>query len=130
MVVVALALALVACRKSERHPPAPPTQPPSVSPSPTPQTAIPIQLPKAATGAAMTTAVSVSLAADGQLFLNGQALSLEALRERFVALAQSDPDVQLVISADRAARHGAVVEVIDAAKASGIRRFALATAPQ
>lgn len=87
-----------------------------------------VELPKAAAsdGSVPSTAV-VTVGKDGALSLNRERVELAELRPKLRALKAKDKDVSLVVSADRDAAHGRVVEVIDAAKLEGIAKFALQT---
>jgi biopolymer transport protein ExbD len=70
----------------------------------------------------------VSVLKDGTIVVeNGQSIELDALKQRFEQLAKSNPDAQVIIQADAGTQHGRVVEVMEAAKAVGISRLAIAT---
>jgi biopolymer transport protein ExbD len=59
--------------------------------------------------------------------IEGKSIDLEALKARFATMAKSNPDAQVIIQADAGTQHGRVVEVMEAAKAVGISRLAIAT---
>jgi biopolymer transport protein ExbD len=86
-----------------------------------------VELPKTATsdGSAPTTYV-VAIREDGSLLYNDAPTSLEQLGGQLKqAVANAGTNLSLIVSADRAAKHGSVVEVIDAAKLVGITKFAI-----
>jgi biopolymer transport protein ExbD len=88
-----------------------------------------VDLPKASNsdGAAGSPA-AVAIGRDGSLTWNDAPVSEAELRDRLAAAFSEDPETSLVVSADAAAAHGAVVHVMDLAKASGITKFAIGIA--
>jgi biopolymer transport protein ExbD len=92
---------------------------------------IKVDLPKAGTGGEQQrSALSLTLTAQGALFLNG-APSDDAALGRYIAGAlPRDPNLQAVIAADRAVSHGSVVHLIDVVRRAGIRRFAIDVDPR
>lgn len=85
-----------------------------------------VELPKAAhSDAPAASPLSVAIAADGSLSLNGEAVDHDGLAVRLKAAVAGHPGLDLIISADTAALHGRVVEVVDRAKGAGITRFAI-----
>jgi biopolymer transport protein ExbD len=69
----------------------------------------------------------VAILKDGTLVVEGKSIDLEALKARFLTMAKANPDAQVIIQADAGVPHGRVVEVMEAAKAVGISRLAIAT---
>jgi biopolymer transport protein ExbD len=69
----------------------------------------------------------VAVLKDGTLVVEGKSIDLEALKARFETMAKANPDAQVIIQADASVPHGRVVEVMEAAKAVGISRLAIAT---
>ncbi|MEQ1503103.1 MAG: biopolymer transporter ExbD [Myxococcota bacterium] len=85
-----------------------------------------VDLPKAAHGDPGTSSPAiVTIAADGALRWNDAAVTEAALTERLRSAAADNPDVDVAVTADRAAAHGVVVHVLDLAKAEGITHFAI-----
>ncbi len=70
--------------------------------------------------------VPIWVSAEGELWMNNEALDEPALR---IALknAARDPDAVVVLRADAAAAHGVVVWLMDLARDAGVQRFAIAT---
>jgi biopolymer transport protein ExbD len=62
---------------------------------------------------------------DKQLFLNGEASSEPALREKIRAELADNKEVQAIIGADTAVSHGEVIHLIDVVKQEGVVKFAL-----
>jgi biopolymer transport protein TolR len=86
--------------------------------------AIVVELPRAAAGSetpARTLAILV--ARDGRAYLDG----VEVTEAALLARIRSSPkeETQAIIGADRDARHGAVIRILDLLKSGGITRFAI-----
>lgn len=87
--------------------------------------ALKVELPKSASSDETTSRTYVvTITGGGDLSFNDQPVTLDALREQLKA-ASADKEVQLVITADRVAQHGRVVEVIDTAKQANVTKFAI-----
>ena len=74
--------------------------------------------------------IMVAVAADGRYAINKAALtdtSVTALTQGLAALAQSQPDSVLIISADATAPHQAVISVMEAARRAGLAQITFAT---
>jgi biopolymer transport protein ExbD len=70
----------------------------------------------------------VSISADGNLYFGQARTTLAELPELIhAAMAPRKQSGLLVIKADQNVRHGLVVQVMDAAKQSGVQRLAIAT---
>jgi len=74
--------------------------------------------------------IEVSISREGDFYLDGNKVDLEALKERFINAAEGSMESVVIINADEKASHGNVVAVMDIAKASGITKLAVATAPK
>ena len=85
-----------------------------------------VELPKTATSDdAVSTVAAVTITKDGKLFYNGEPVEEPALSGKLRAAHAGNAEVSLVVTADQAALHGAVVHVIDLAKVEGITKFAI-----
>lgn len=92
--------------------------------------AIKVNLPDAATGEAQEpTSLGITVAADGQLLLDGVLVSEDQLRAAVRGAKASTPDVVCLISGDKDARHGDVTHVIDLVKQEGVAKFAINVDP-
>jgi biopolymer transport protein ExbD len=92
--------------------------------------AIKVDLPKAASGTEQTkTTLSLTLAKDGGLYLNGQRSNDQAVIQFIAAELPKNTDLQAIIAADRIVPHGDVVHVIDMVKRAGVHRFAINVDP-
>ena len=92
--------------------------------------AIPVELPKGATGESTHSMLTVSVLRDGSTFLYGQPVNDAQFRERVRAVHSSDHEARAVIAADGAAAHRNVVHVIDLLRQERVTRFALNVDPE
>jgi biopolymer transport protein ExbD len=87
---------------------------------------IEVDLPRAAHGGeAVGSTLALVLTRDGDLYLDGARRTEAELSERVRAAVAQDANTRAIISADRAALHGAVVRAIDLIKGAGVTRFAI-----
>jgi biopolymer transport protein ExbD len=92
--------------------------------------AIPVDLPKGATGEATNSILSVSITREGALFLDGNRVDDQAFRARAQQVHRADAEARAVIAADGGSAHRDVVHVIDLLRREQITRFALNVAPE
>lgn len=90
-------------------------------------------LPKAATGTPEPKAdfLPISLSASGEVFWDqdAQPISNEALASRIQPLLAANPDLRISINADRAATHGAVIDLLDRIRQAGVLKVSFAVHP-
>lgn len=91
---------------------------------------IPVNLPQAAKAEAARAPVSISISREGVIYLEREAIEPAQLTARLQERARTEPDVGVVIEADTDARHGRVVDVMDAARLAGIGKMAIAVTPR
>jgi biopolymer transport protein ExbD len=85
-----------------------------------------VQLPKAhATDGTADKPSTVQLLKDGRLRWNEQEVTDAVLQGHIKAAAAADPEMSLVVSADKEVQHGQVVHVMDMAKMAGVTKFAI-----
>ena len=88
--------------------------------------AIKVNLPEAATGESTdSSSLGLTLAADGQLYLNGEAISEPDLRAFIQQEKSQVEEVTALIAADSTVDHGRVVWLIDLVKQEGVAKFAI-----
>jgi biopolymer transport protein ExbD len=88
--------------------------------------ALKVELPRTATSdESVSKTYVVTITRDGSYLFNDKPIRREALPSELRAAKKSNKDLSLVITADQAAQHGAVVGVIDLAKLEGISKFAI-----
>jgi biopolymer transport protein ExbD len=63
------------------------------------------------------------------MYYNDAHVDLQMLQIALQRALQLRPELRIAIQADKSAQQGQVVEVMDTAKAIGIERVAIATAP-
>lgn len=91
---------------------------------------IKVKLPQAATRAeAREQDIVVVVTEGGELYLDNESVSVDELRLRLKKKVSGRKDNLLIVKADREAKHGRVVQVMDLAKQLGISRLAIATEP-
>ena len=85
-----------------------------------------VQLPKArATDGTADKPTKVELLKDGSLRFNDEKVSDAVLTEKVKAAVSADPEMSLVVSADKEVQHGNVVHLLDIAKLAGVTKFAI-----
>lgn len=89
---------------------------------------IPMDLPEPGPDAPPET-ITVTLAHDGALSLDGEPLDLAAFTERITAYGAASPNVRAVIAADGRVAHLEVVRIIDLLRSANIQRFAINVRP-
>lgn len=90
--------------------------------------AIEVELPKAATGEAKTnTLLSLVITKEGDLYLNNEKTTDDALRTYIRTARAENEALEAVIAADASVSHGRVVGLIDLVKSEGVVKFAINT---
>jgi biopolymer transport protein ExbD len=92
---------------------------------------LPVNLPRATSGStppAESAAITVSR--DGQAYLDRQPVTREVLGQHLRGLVGANPLVAIIITADEAAMHGRVVDVLDEVRTAGVTRMAIAIRPE
>jgi biopolymer transport protein TolR len=74
-------------------------------------------------------ALRVALDKSGQIYVDTQAVSPQALRQRLVALARENPQAEVQLYADETVPYGHVVAVMDAVHQAGLSRVGFAAKP-
>jgi biopolymer transport protein ExbD len=70
--------------------------------------------------------VNVVINRSGEIYLEGKKLDPRELSERLKALVAEKKSIQLVLQADKDAKHGFVVQAMDIAKSSGVQSIVIA----
>ena len=87
--------------------------------------AMPMDLPKAATGGEMQQIFSVGLRADGSMQVDGVvAPSPSALLERAKSALGKHPELRAVVQADGTVPHSRVMQALDVLRQAGLTRIA------
>ena len=90
---------------------------------------IPVRLPAAATSQPeeRKDAATVSVSATGQLYLDKDEITLDALTARLAQLKAATAELRVFINGDEDARLGLAIEVLDAVRKLGIAKVAFET---
>ena len=90
-----------------------------------------LQLPEAQsrTASPPEDPIRIAVGADGGYTVNGKEVSAKRLQAVLTKQAEGREDPQVVVAADRDARHGAVTRAMDSASQAGLSRFAIQTQP-
>jgi biopolymer transport protein TolR len=67
--------------------------------------------------------VTVSMRADGKLFIGDQVVNIVLLQDRIRELTQGNPAAVVYLRADEGLRYGEVIRVVDIVKRAGIDRI-------
>ena len=92
--------------------------------------AIPMELPKGATGESTPTTLAVSLDKDGKTYLDGVPIDEPTLRARIKSAHDADPETRAVIAADGRVTHARVVHAIDLLRRENVTKFAINVDPE
>jgi len=89
----------------------------------------PVELPitKSSQGASDTRQLTLAIAADGALSLDGEALARDRLAERLDSIFAERTERTLFLAADKSLPYATVVDVIDACRAAGVSAIGLVT---
>ena len=86
---------------------------------------IDINLPKASSGdQSAPTPLSIGVAADGTISLNGKQTTLEEVTAFAADLAKKNPDASAILAADKNTTLDRLTEIIDIVKTAGIKKVA------
>ncbi|MFY0579661.1 ExbD/TolR family protein [Cystobacter fuscus] len=89
--------------------------------------ALPLDLPQASQSEQVQTVLAISITANGQLWVDGQVIPEEALKQKTQEALARDPELRAVIQADGSVPHRLVISVLDRLKESGLTRVAFGT---
>lgn len=94
--------------------------------------AIPVNLPAAATGAPQERdeSATISIDAAGGLFFNKQPVDAAGLEDALKELLARNPDPRVFINGDTKAEFGRAIVVLDEARKLGITKVAIETQPK
>ena len=85
-----------------------------------------VELPKTANGAdSVQSLAAVTIAKSGGVYYNQKPIAESELATKLHEAHANNPDVNLIVSADKEVPHGKVVHVIDVARGEGIFKFAI-----
>ena len=73
--------------------------------------------------------IVVAVTADGEVWIEEQAVDIRALRAHLERLYAKNPEGSVVILADKGSLTGRVIEVVDQARLAGVTSIAIAASP-
>ncbi len=71
--------------------------------------------------------LTVFVSKDGEIFINDQPVELASLAAQLDQYIGQDDEQTLILKADRAASHGLIVQIMDAAKQKGLSKIVIGT---
>jgi biopolymer transport protein ExbD len=93
--------------------------------------ALPLDLPRAASGATVQRVLDVAIDENGRLSVDGVEIANDAAFRAAVQAAKArDAELRTVIAAPKLARHGQVMHVLDLLRLAGIGKVAFAVEPE
>lgn len=96
-----------------------------------PSTALPLTLPKAATGETIQVIFAITLTSDGKAYIDGKPVpSDEAIKTRAADELAQHPDLRAVIQADGDVPHKRVIHVMDLLSQAHLTQIAFAVVPE
>ncbi len=90
------------------------------------RTGLPVDLPQAKTAETQKSKVMVSVDRDGRIFYEESPVTAEELEVRLKQAFAQQPQVLVIVNADRRVVYDRVVQVLDVARSAGISNLALA----
>jgi biopolymer transport protein ExbD len=91
---------------------------------------IPVNLPKGrARDMDQPVSRTITVDAEGRIYLDRVSISLARLGEEMKALAQAEPDLTVMVRADEKLEYGKVVEVMRTLSEANVSRLGLVTTP-
>jgi biopolymer transport protein TolR len=91
--------------------------------------AIPVELPRGATGEAVQVPLAVTIDKNGALFLDAAPIGADELRRKIREARAQTRDLRAIIAADGAVPHREVVKVIDLLRQENVIQFAINVNP-
>ncbi len=90
---------------------------------------VPIELPLAehSKGAEDAAQVTISMAVDGRMLINGEEVPADDLVARLTAMYADRPDKSIFLEADRDLSHGRIVDLMDDCRAAGVTQIGVIT---
>ena len=94
--------------------------------------AVKLELPTASSAPApeKPESITLSINAEGKLFWNNAAVSLDELGTRFATAAQKNPQPELQLRADKSTRYEVIAQVMSAAQTNGMTKIGFVTNPK
>jgi biopolymer transport protein TolR len=93
---------------------------------------VPVDLPKTQAEAISEDQkpLTVTIRADGTVFLQEEIIQIDELTPKLLAIAESGYDERIYVRGDKTVNYGSVMEVMGTINTAGFRRVALITEPE
>ncbi len=72
--------------------------------------------------------VVISVSKKGELFLNNVKVNLKKLEKRLEVMVEHDPDLPVILRADKNVTYGSVIKIMDRVRNAGVNNVGMATA--
>jgi biopolymer transport protein ExbD len=92
--------------------------------------ALPLDLPKAASGTEVQEVLGVSILGSGETRVDGERVDEEAILERAREAREANPDLRVAIEAEGVVPHARVMHVLDLLREAGVSRVGFGVVPQ
>lgn len=92
--------------------------------------ALTVNVPRAATGERASASLQVTLTADQKIMLESSSFDLAGLFHELKKRQALEPELRLTVAAEEGLSYGAVVELLDTIRSSGVKRVALEVRPK
>ncbi|MBL8022952.1 MAG: biopolymer transporter ExbD [Elusimicrobia bacterium] len=92
--------------------------------------ALTVHVPRAATGERASSSLQVTLTADQKIRLESSLFDLAGLLQELKKRQAHEPELRLTVAAEEGLPYGAVVELLDTIRTSGVKRVALEVRPK
>lgn len=90
------------------------------------QSGIKVNLPKASSAEAESSKnLIITIDPSGGIYIEKRRVQLDDLKEELTAVLSSRPDAAVIIKGDKEVKYDTVIQVLDAAKSCGAKKFAL-----
>jgi biopolymer transport protein ExbD len=90
------------------------------------QPGIKLKLPKVKTAETDSgKSINIMIDAAGRIFVNDKIAQLSEVKPAVSTRLTANPDIPVIVKADKEVKYDAVIQVIDAAKQAGAKRFSL-----
>ncbi len=91
---------------------------------------VPLELPKASSGGDTNKSLlSIALTQKGDLYLNGEPSTMDAVKARVAELKNNNQPIEAFVAADERLTHGAVLTVVDGLRLLGVSNVGINTKP-
>ena len=84
------------------------------------QSSMMVELPQASMPEEKSQDIVITINAQGNVYLDDEAVELDALQQRITSMIKNEPDLSVIVNGDKDVRYNAVIQVMDVLKQSGV----------